>query len=71
MVDSVEHLDLIAAAVGDVARADPRLPGLRRVVLDGRRARKIGAKRSPIHTPEQARRLPRRSWHARASRSSG
>jgi D-serine deaminase-like pyridoxal phosphate-dependent protein len=57
MVDSVEHLDLIASAVGDVAAPI-------RVCLDfdasfwtaGSRV-KIGAKRSPIHTPEQARRL--------------
>ena len=57
MVDSVEHLDLIAAAVGDVAAPI-------RVCLDfdasfwtaGSRV-KIGAKRSPIHTPEQARQL--------------
>ena len=57
MVDSVEHLDLIASTVGDVA-----VPI--RVCLDfdaafwtaGSRI-KIGAKRSPIHTPEQARRF--------------
>jgi D-serine deaminase-like pyridoxal phosphate-dependent protein len=57
MVDSVEHLDLIAAAVGDVAAPI-------RVCLDfdasfwtaGSRV-KIGAKRSPLHTPEQARAL--------------
>ena len=57
MVDSVEHLDLIAAAVGDVAAPI-------RVCLDfdasfwtaGARV-KIGAKRSPLHTPEQARAL--------------
>jgi D-serine deaminase-like pyridoxal phosphate-dependent protein len=57
MVDSVEHLDLIAAAVGVVTAPI-------RVCLDfdaafwtaGARL-KIGAKRSPIHTPEQARRL--------------
>lgn len=57
MVDSVEHLDLIATAVGDVAAPI-------RVCLDfdasfwtaGSRV-KIGAKRSPLHTPEQARRL--------------
>ena len=57
MVDSVEHLDLIAAAVGNVAAPI-------RVCLDfdasfwtaGSRV-KIGAKRSPIHTPEQARAL--------------
>jgi D-serine deaminase-like pyridoxal phosphate-dependent protein len=57
MVDSVEHLDLIAAAVGDVAAPI-------RVCLDfdasfwtARSRVKIGAKRSPIHTPEQARAL--------------
>jgi D-serine deaminase-like pyridoxal phosphate-dependent protein len=57
MVDSVEHLDLIALAVGDVAAPI-------RVCLDfdasfwmaGARV-KIGAKRSPIRTPEQARAL--------------
>ncbi len=57
MVDSVEHLDLIASAVGDVAAPI-------RVCLDfdasfwtaGSRV-KIGAKRSPIRTPEQARAL--------------
>jgi D-serine deaminase-like pyridoxal phosphate-dependent protein len=57
MVDSVEHLDLIASAVGDVAAPI-------RVCVDfdasfwtaGSRV-KIGAKRSPLHTPEQARRF--------------
>jgi D-serine deaminase-like pyridoxal phosphate-dependent protein len=57
MVDSVEHLDLIDAAVG--AAAAPL-----RVCLDfdaslwlaGERVR-IGPKRTPIHAPEQARRL--------------
>jgi D-serine deaminase-like pyridoxal phosphate-dependent protein len=57
MVDSVEHLDLIASAVGE-----PAAPI--RVCLDfdasywtaGSRI-KIGAKRSPLHTPEQARRF--------------
>jgi D-serine deaminase-like pyridoxal phosphate-dependent protein len=55
MVDSVEHLDLIAAAVGELAAPI-------RVCLDfdasfwtaGSRV-KIGAKRSPIRTPAQAR----------------
>jgi D-serine deaminase-like pyridoxal phosphate-dependent protein len=58
MVDSVEHLDLIAAAVGREVAAPIR------VCLDfdasfwtaGSRV-KIGAKRSPSHTPEQARRF--------------
>jgi D-serine deaminase-like pyridoxal phosphate-dependent protein len=57
MVDSTEHLDLIESAVGDLAAPI-------RVCLDfdasfwaaGERL-KIGAKRTPIHTPEQARRL--------------
>ncbi|HEV7493642.1 amino acid deaminase/aldolase [Baekduia sp.] len=57
MVDSVEHLDLIAAAAGDVAAPI-------QVCLDfdasfwtaGSRV-KIGAKRSPVRTPEQARAL--------------
>jgi D-serine deaminase-like pyridoxal phosphate-dependent protein len=57
MVDSVEHLDLIASAVGDVTAPI-------RVCLDfdasfwtaGSRV-KIGAKRSPVRTPEQARAL--------------
>ena len=57
MVDSTEHLDLIESAVGDVAAPI-------RVCLDfdasfwtaGERL-KIGPKRTPIHTPEQARRL--------------
>jgi D-serine deaminase-like pyridoxal phosphate-dependent protein len=57
MVDAVEHLDLIDAAVGQVAAP-------LRVCLDfdaslrlaGERV-KIGPKRSPIHTPEQARRF--------------
>jgi D-serine deaminase-like pyridoxal phosphate-dependent protein len=57
MVDSVQHLDLIAAAAGDVAAPI-------RVCLDfdasfwtaGSRV-KIGAKRSPVRTPEQARAL--------------
>ena len=54
MVDSVEHLDLIEAAIGPVAQPI-------RVCLDfdasywvgGGRFR-IGPKRTPIHTPEQA-----------------
>jgi D-serine deaminase-like pyridoxal phosphate-dependent protein len=57
MVDAVEHLDLIAAAVGDL-----RAPI--RVCLDfdasfwtASSRVKIGAKRSPVRTPEQARRL--------------
>lgn len=57
MVDSTEHLDLIDAAVGAV-------PAPIRVCLDfdaslwlaGARV-KIGPKRTPIHTPDQARRL--------------
>jgi D-serine deaminase-like pyridoxal phosphate-dependent protein len=57
MVDSVEHLDLIDAAVGDAA--EPL-----RVCLDfdasywvlGDRV-KIGTKRTPVHTPAQARDL--------------
>ncbi len=57
MVDSVGHLDLIAAAAGNVAAPI-------RVCLDfdaafwttGSRV-KIGAKRSPVRTPEQARAL--------------
>jgi D-serine deaminase-like pyridoxal phosphate-dependent protein len=57
MVDSTEHLDLIESAVGEAAAPI-------RVCLDfdasywtaGERL-KIGAKRTPIHTPEQARRL--------------
>ncbi len=57
MVDSVEHLGLIHAAVGDVA-----VP--LRVCLDfdaslwlARGRVKIGPKRTPIHTPRQAREL--------------
>jgi D-serine deaminase-like pyridoxal phosphate-dependent protein len=57
MVDSVEHLDLIEEAVGEVAAP-------LRVCLDfdasywlaGARV-KIGAKRTPVHTPDQAREL--------------
>lgn len=57
MVDCTEHLDLIAAATGAVAAPI-------RVCLDfdaslwlaGGRVR-IGPKRTPIHTPEQARRF--------------
>lgn len=57
MVDSAEHLDLIDAAVGEVA--EPL-----RVCLDldasfwlaGDRV-KLGPKRTPVHTPEQARAL--------------
>jgi D-serine deaminase-like pyridoxal phosphate-dependent protein len=57
MVDSTEHLDLIESAVGDIAAPI-------RLCLDfdasfwtaGERV-KIGAKRTPIHTPEQARQL--------------
>lgn len=59
MVDSVEHLDLIEAAVGPAAGSAPV-----RVCLDfdaslwlvGARVR-IGPKRTPIHAPEQARRF--------------
>ncbi len=57
MIDSVEHLDLIESAVG---AAGPPI----RVCLDfdasywpaGERV-KIGPRRTPVHTPEQARRL--------------
>jgi D-serine deaminase-like pyridoxal phosphate-dependent protein len=57
MVDSVEHLDLIEAAIGEVSAP-------LRVCLDfdasywlaGARV-KIGPKRTPVHTPEQARAL--------------
>jgi D-serine deaminase-like pyridoxal phosphate-dependent protein len=57
MVDAVEHLELIDAAVGQVSAP-------LRVCLDfdaslrlaGERV-KIGPKRTPIHTPEQARRF--------------
>jgi D-serine deaminase-like pyridoxal phosphate-dependent protein len=59
MVDSVEHLDLIDAATG--ARAAPL-----RVCLEldagfplPRGRGRVGAKRSPIHTPEQAAALAR------------
>lgn len=59
MVDDVAHLDLIDSAVGPAAAAAPV-----RVCLDfdaslwlaGSRVR-IGPKRSPLHTPEQARRF--------------
>lgn len=57
MVDSVEHLDLIDAAIGAVAAPV-------RVSLDfdaslwlARDRVKIGPKRSPIHTPQEARRF--------------
>jgi D-serine deaminase-like pyridoxal phosphate-dependent protein len=57
MVDSAEHLDLIESAVGEVSAPI-------RVCLDfdasfwtaGGRV-KIGAKRTPVHTPQQARQL--------------
>jgi D-serine deaminase-like pyridoxal phosphate-dependent protein len=57
MVDSIEHLDLIESSAGELAAPI-------RVCLDfdasfwtaGRRL-KIGAKRTPVHTPEQARGL--------------
>jgi D-serine deaminase-like pyridoxal phosphate-dependent protein len=57
MVDSVDHLDLVEAAVGAV-------PAPLRVCLDfdaslwlaGGRV-KIGPKRTPVHTPQQAREL--------------
>jgi D-serine deaminase-like pyridoxal phosphate-dependent protein len=59
MVDSVEHLDLIDAATG--SRAAPL-----RVCLEldagfplPRGRGRVGAKRSPIHTPEQAAALAR------------
>jgi D-serine deaminase-like pyridoxal phosphate-dependent protein len=59
MVDSVEHLDLLDAATG--ARAAPL-----RVCLEldagfplPRGRGRVGAKRSPIHTPEQAAALAR------------
>lgn len=57
MVDSTEQLDMIESAVGDVAAPI-------RVCLDfdasywtARERLKIGPKRTPIHTPEQARRF--------------
>jgi D-serine deaminase-like pyridoxal phosphate-dependent protein len=57
MVDSTEHLDLIEAAVGGAS-------GPLRVCLDfdasfwlARNKIKIGPKRTPIHTPAQAREL--------------
>lgn len=57
MVDSIEHLDLIEAAVG-------RVSGQLRVCIDfdasfwlGRERVKIGPKRSPVHTPAGAREL--------------
>jgi D-serine deaminase-like pyridoxal phosphate-dependent protein len=60
MVDDVAHLDLIDAAIGGAAAAGAPL----RVCLDfdaslwlaGSRVR-VGPKRSPLHTPEQARRF--------------
>jgi D-serine deaminase-like pyridoxal phosphate-dependent protein len=63
MIDSVEHLDYIEAAVGE-GRAGAGRPI--RVCLDldtgwwplGGRL-KVGAKRSPVRTPEQARALAR------------
>ena len=59
MIDSIEHLDLIEAAIG---RPGPPI----RVCLDfdasfwraGERV-KIGPRRTPVHTPEQAERLAR------------
>jgi D-serine deaminase-like pyridoxal phosphate-dependent protein len=58
MVDSVEHLDLIDAAIGTAAAAPVR------VCLDfdaslwlARDRVKIGPKRSPLHGPEDARRF--------------
>lgn len=66
MVDSVEHLDLIDAAVGS-----PEAP--LRVCLDfdaslwlGGRRLKVGPKRTPVHSPSQALQLAR----AIAARSS-
>ncbi len=57
MVDSVEHLDLVEAAVGTAA-------GPIRVCLDfdaslwlGGQLVKLGPKRTPVHAPDQARRL--------------
>jgi D-serine deaminase-like pyridoxal phosphate-dependent protein len=60
MVDSVAHLDLIESAVGPIAGGPIEVcididAGLR--MLDGRI--RIGAKRSPVHTPEQASMLSR------------
>jgi D-serine deaminase-like pyridoxal phosphate-dependent protein len=57
MVDSVEHLDLIAAAVGEVAAPLRVCLDLDASFWTARSRVKIGAKRSPLHTPEQARTL--------------
>jgi D-serine deaminase-like pyridoxal phosphate-dependent protein len=71
MVDSVEHLDLIESAVG-------RVPAPLRVCLDfdasfwlaGDKI-KIGAKRTPIHTPAQARELAVKIGKRRSLRVAG
>jgi D-serine deaminase-like pyridoxal phosphate-dependent protein len=60
MVDSIAQLDLIESAVGSVGGAPIEVcidvdAGL--WMLDGRI--RIGAKRSPVHTPEQAAKLAR------------
>ena len=55
MVDSIEHLDLIDSAVGGHRRADPRLPGFRRLILARRRA---GQDRPQAHPRSHARAGP-------------
>jgi len=57
MVDSTEHLDLIETAVGDVAAPIRLCLDLDASLWLGKGKVKIGPKRSPIHTPEQARAL--------------
>jgi D-serine deaminase-like pyridoxal phosphate-dependent protein len=58
MIDHTDHLDLVDAVVAPRARGDVRVcldldASLR--LLDGRVH--VGARRSPVHTPDQARRL--------------
>jgi D-serine deaminase-like pyridoxal phosphate-dependent protein len=57
MVDSSEHLDLIASAVGDVAAPVRTCLDFDASFWTAGERLKIGAKRTPVHTPEQARRL--------------
>jgi D-serine deaminase-like pyridoxal phosphate-dependent protein len=57
MVDSTEQLDLIESAVGDVVAPIRACLDFDASFWTAGRRLKIGPKRTPIHTPQQARRL--------------
>jgi D-serine deaminase-like pyridoxal phosphate-dependent protein len=57
MVDSTEHLDLIESVVGDVAAPIRACLDFDASFWTAGERLKIGPKRTPIHTPEQAQRL--------------